>query len=139
MDDINTLVAEHACAKLIMACYSWMDLGDYPAVAELFSDEATWVRGGTPVKGKSAILAALQKRSPADVTRHLITNVVVSVRDGDTADATACFMPLRGARAAVGPAPMPKFDTVGDVTFKFRREDGAWKITNLQPTPVFKG
>lgn len=134
----DDFVAEFACTKLALACYSLMDQGRYEASADLFADDATWVRGGTPVTGKPAILAALHKRSPDDLSRHLITNVVVTRTGPDTAEATACFAPYRGRRAEAGPAPLGELDMVGDLAYRFVRVAGEWRIAHLQPSPVFR-
>lgn len=138
MTEAGTAVAEHACARLALACYSWMDQGDYEAVTDLFTEDATWVRGGKPFVGKTAIREALAKRSPADISRHLITNLIVTLRGADEADATAYFIPLRASRAADGPAPMPGIDSMGDLVFRFARTGDGWKISFVQPTPVLK-
>jgi uncharacterized protein (TIGR02246 family) len=129
MLDTIKVDAERACEKLAVAAYSLMDRGQYEATTALFTDDAVWVRGGKPVAGRDAILASLNQRPETDVSRHLVTNVMVSVSSDDEATGTATFIPLRGTR---------RITNVGDLAFRFRREADGWRIAHLQPTMIFK-
>lgn len=122
-----------ACERLVVGSYSLMDLGDYEECAALFAEDATWVRGGKPVTGRDAILAALNKRPEGAVTRHIVSNIFISQLAGEEASATAVFVPLRGPTDSP-----PAFDMVGDLSYRFSRKSGEWLITHLQPKPVFK-
>lgn len=130
--------AEHACERLAIASYSLMDQGRYEETAALFTEDATWVRGGKPVEGRSGILASLNQRPITDISRHLVTNVLVQLVSADEAEATACFVPLRGARREDGSVAMPPITNVGDLSFRFRREADGWRISHLRPTMIFK-
>nr|WP_314257339.1 nuclear transport factor 2 family protein [uncultured Devosia sp.] len=129
--------AEMACQRLVVASYSLMDQGRYEESAALFSADAVWVRGGRPVAGRDAILAALQQRPAGDLSRHLITNVLVEVA-GNEATATACFVPLRGSKREDGSVATPSITNVGDLAYQFRKEADGWRISHLQPTMIFK-
>lgn len=138
MLDTLHLDAERACEKLAVAAYSLMDQGLYEQTAALFAEDAVWVRGGRPVTGRSAILDALHQRPETDVSRHLVTNVMVSVSSEHEASATACFLPLRGPKREDGTVATPPITNVGDLHFRFRREPDGWRIAHLQPTMIFK-
>jgi hypothetical protein len=138
MHDTTRLDAEHACAKLAVAAYSLMDQGRYEETSALFTDDAVWVRGGKPVAGRAAILAALHQRPETDVSRHLVTNVMVSIASDHKATGTACFVPLRGAKREDGTVATPPITNVGDLAFQFRLEPDGWRIAHLQPTVIFK-
>jgi ketosteroid isomerase-like protein len=130
--------AVKSCEWLAMAAYSLMDQGQYEATADLFTTDAVWVRGGVPVTGPEAILAALHKRPATDLSRHLVTNVLIQDVDGDTARGTAVFVPLRGAIRDDGTVALGGISAVGDLEFAFRREGGRWKISALTPRIIFK-
>lgn len=134
----STSADERACARAMVACYTLMDLGDYEASAALFAEDATWVRGGTEVTGRADILAALRKRPPGAASRHLVTNVLITLTGSDSAEGVAYFMPLRASVGADGTGPLPPFTMVGDLTARFRRVGTQWLVTWLQPRPVFK-
>lgn len=130
--------AERACERLAIASYSLMDQGRYEETAALFTEDAIWVRGGKPVEGRAGILASLNQRPPTDISRHLVTNVLVSLTSADEATATACFVPLRGVKREDGTVAMPPITNVGDLSFRFRRETDGWRIAHLKPTMIFK-
>ncbi|CAN5138951.1 hypothetical protein BH10PSE9_BH10PSE9_02460 [soil metagenome] len=130
--------AERACAGLANAVYTLMDLGRYDETAALFAEDGTWVRGGNPTVGRAAIRAALDKRPPDQISRHVVSNVTITVTDNDHAEGAAYFMPLRGAKKEGGAAAMPAFDQLGDLAFSFRRDGNRWLIAFLKPSPVFK-
>jgi hypothetical protein len=115
-----------------------MDLGRYDESAALFAEDGTWVRGGNPTVGRAAIRAALDKRPADQISRHVVSNVTITVTDDDTAEGAAYFMPLRGAKKDGGAAAMPAFDQLGDLSFRFRRVGNRWLIALLKPSPVFK-
>jgi len=130
--------AEMACQRLVVAAYSLMDQGRYEETAALFTDDAVWVRGGKPVTGRVAILAALQQRPASDLSRHIITNILVTLSSDKEGTATATFMPLRGARREDGSVAMPPITNVGDLAYRFYRSVEGWRIAHLQPTMIFK-
>jgi hypothetical protein len=129
--------ARYACERLATAVYSLMDQGHYAECAALFAGDGVWVRG-EEVKGPAAIVEALNRRPADQITRHLITNVLVRVTSDTEATATAIFFPFRGARRADGTAPSPAAVSAGDLTFKFKRSETGWKIAYLNPQFVFK-
>jgi flagellar basal body rod protein FlgC len=126
------------CQTLATASYSLMDQGRYEETVALFSQDAVWVRGGKPFRGHEAILAALRQRPETMVSRHLVTNVLVERVGTDAARATACFIPLRGERREDGSVAMPSIESVGDLSFRFRLQADGWRITHLEPQPLFK-
>lgn len=130
--------AEMACQRLVVAAYSLMDQGRYEETAALFTDDAVWVRGGKPVTGRAAILAALHQRPATDLSRHIITNILVTLSSDKEGTATATFMPLRGARREDGSVAMPPITNVGDLAYRFHRSVDGWRIAHLQPTMIFK-
>jgi ketosteroid isomerase-like protein len=138
MLDAIAIDAERACEKLAIASYSLMDQGRYEETAALFTEDAVWVRGGKPVAGRQAILDALRQRPESDLSRHLVTNVLVRLASEREASATACFVPLRGAKREDGTVATPPITNVGDLSFTFRRETNGWRIARLQPTMIFK-
>jgi ketosteroid isomerase-like protein len=138
MLDTLDLDADRACQRLAVASYSLMDQGRYAETAALFTEDATWVRGGKPVTGRDNILAALHQRPATDISRHIVTNVLVTVTSEREAVATAMFVPLRGARREDGTVATPPITNVGDLAFRFRRDADGWRIVHLQPTMIFK-
>lgn len=128
-----------ACERLTIACYSLMDHGRYDETAALFTSDATWVRGGHPVAGRDAILASMTRRSTAEVSRHVVTNVMVTRTGNATAEASALFVAWRGTQDASGTIAIAPPVSIGDLALRFRRDDGIWYIVELKPQAVFRG
>lgn len=125
------------CEALVVASYSLMDHGDYDGCADLFAPDATWVRGGKPVQGRQAIRQALDQRPADQISRHIVTNVMVRQQGPVAATATALFIPVRGVRRDNGTCEMPAISAIGDLRYTFVRLDGQWLIQTLQPAMVF--
>lgn len=78
---------EHDCARLIALYANLNDAGAWKNVAELFTVRARLARPTAPddwIEGRAAILAAFLAR-PARTTRHLCTNIVITVLGEDDA------------------------------------------------------
>jgi len=127
-----------ACERLAIGSYSLMDHGNYAECAAQFATSGIWVRGGKPFTGPDEILAALEQRPPNQLSRHIVTNIIVRPVDAESAEATALFVPLRGAKEDAGLAQLEPPMTVGDLHFEFVREAGQWRIAKLTPQSVFK-
>lgn len=128
---------ERSCQRLVIASYSLMDQGDYDGCASLFAPDATWVRGGKPVQGRAAIREALNQRPADQVSRHIVTNVLVRQDGASTATATAVFIPIRGVVRENGTCAMPAISALGDLRYTFVRTEGRWLIQTLQPSMTF--
>jgi hypothetical protein len=126
------------CERLLVASYSLMDKGLIDACVGLFAEDGEWVRGGKPCVGRRAIREALGKRALAQITRHIVTNVMVTV-DGDEAGATALMVPLRGKASLDGTTPLTAPAMVADLEARFRRIGGEWFISYLKPVSIFAG
>jgi hypothetical protein len=126
-----------ACERLVIGSYSLMDQSRYEASAGLFAEDGVWVRGDPAPGTRGAILASLQQRPATGVTRHLISNVMVTLTGPDEAEATGNFLAFRGTRAETGPATMTGPSMVGDLFYRFRRGADGWEITHLETKSVF--
>lgn len=127
---------EMACQRLVIGSYSLMDQGRYEEAAALFTDDATWVRGGKAVTGRASILTSLRQRPQSDISRHIITNIFVEQTSQDDARATACLIPFRGSKREDGTVATPPIAIIGDVLYQFRRRD-SWLIAYLKPNFIF--
>jgi hypothetical protein len=122
-----TLEIEHACAKTVLQLFAAMDDNRYDDVAAAFTPDGVWHRAGKALRGRAAIIAAMNERPTDRLVRHIITNIVVDVSDGTHAEGrcyvTAYAGPLGDAPPAIN-APW----LVLTATHRFAPHDGAWKI-----------
>jgi uncharacterized protein (TIGR02246 family) len=76
-----------ACTDVTNRFFRCLDRRQYEELADLFTPDGAWVRQGTELRGRAAIVAALAERPAALATRHLVSNVWVDVVTPETAHA----------------------------------------------------
>ena len=85
MDAVETMLAEHGCVSICTRFYHHLDRREYKELASLVAEDGVWMRQGKSVTGPHAVLDALATGSPNRKTRHLLSNLVVTVFDGGRA------------------------------------------------------
>ncbi|HTN15623.1 MAG TPA: nuclear transport factor 2 family protein [Sphingomonadaceae bacterium] len=97
---------EADCTRLINLYANLNDAQDWPAVAQLYAEDALFRRpsGGDPVAGREAILASFLARSPR-AQRHVIANTVVDVVSETEACAFSAIILYQGEPAEDGGLP----------------------------------
>jgi hypothetical protein len=141
MDDLERLLIESACTRLVHEYCRRIDFGEGGRVAELFTDDGVWEGAGSPMRGTPAIrdgFAPLE-RSGAPLMRHLVTNVTIDVVDPDTATGLTYWINYRGKRSAddTGPVPSgpPRF--AGEYRDRFVRTPDGWRFAHRQASVTF--
>jgi len=92
---------EWDCARLINLYAALNDAARWAEVAALYTEDGSMTRPSAPdapIVGRDAILAAFESR-PARTTRHITSNIVVTILDADTATATSAMLLFTGADA----------------------------------------
>lgn len=97
---------EADCARLINLYANLNDAQDWPAVAQLYAEDALFRRpsGGDPVVGREAILASFLARAPR-AQRHVIANTVVDVVSESEATAFSAIILYQGELTEDGSLP----------------------------------
>jgi uncharacterized protein (TIGR02246 family) len=137
-DDIERLLAERACERVMLEYARLVDSGRASGLAGLFTADGQWIGAdGRGMRGQEEIRAAFTAREALSrrQSRHVITNVLVDIEGPDTARGVAYLINFRhdasGSEAEhPAPADHPKF--VGDYHLTFRRVDGRWLIHTLR-------
>jgi ketosteroid isomerase-like protein len=106
MTEFDRLIAERACERLILNYAAFNDASDWAAVAALYTPIGRMSRPTAPddfITGHEAILSAFQARAPR-TTRHICTNIRVTVHDeiGATATSQILLFTAAGAPPLVG-------------------------------------
>jgi SnoaL-like domain len=120
--------------------FYFLDERRYEDLLALMREDAVWHRQGKVLKGRAAILAALEERSRTQRIRHVITNVFLDKEDEKTASLIAYMTAYRFDNGSV---------TTGSVTIdgpfrfllvrtQFVREAGKWRIAEQAATPEFE-
>ncbi len=123
-------VAEWQCARLIHEFAHLNDAREYEKLAALFTVDGIFVRPSTPddvLSGRDTILAHFRSRPPR-FTRHVVSNILVSVESRDCASARS-YLILYSAPLDVEPGAVRRADTDarhGEFRDRFARVDGRW-------------
>lgn len=142
-DDLDRLLAEHACERLIYSYARYVDSGEAGQVADLFTEDGVWTGAdGRSMNGREQLRNAFLGRQGLTrrLSRHVMTNVHIDVHSENEATGIAYLINYRhdGPNETVekpGPARHPKF--VGDYHLTFRRIDNQWRIATLRFDLIF--
>lgn len=131
--DVDELLIERACARLVVESAASNDRRDWPALARLYTADGVVVRpNGQRLEGRAEIEAAYAAGPVQRVTRHLCTNILVDVDGPDDAHATTAVLIISGTRTddpdvASGIVPSERH-VVGEFADRFRRTEEGWRI-----------
>jgi uncharacterized protein (TIGR02246 family) len=134
-DELERLLAERACERVMLEYARLVDSGHASGIADLFTDDGKWIGAdGRGMHGKEEIRTAFLAREALGrrQSRHVITNIMIDVEGADTASGVAYLINFRhDATVAAHPAPAdhPKF--VGDYHLTFRLVGERWHIVTL--------
>lgn len=128
MTEIETLLAEQACERLIRGFARANDGRDFDALAALLAEEATYARPtdpNKPMQGRDAIVASFRARPATRFTRHLFSNTVVTVESATEARAISDVVLYMGAVVEDGVAKAEPA-LIGGFEDRFIKRDGQW-------------
>jgi len=126
MTPLDRLIAEQDIARLITQFGLLNDSGDWAGVADMFTQDARFVRpaGGDPVIGRDAIRASFESRPPRK-SCHLITNIIVDVLATNEASARSTLV-LYAAPAGATEAGSPAL--IGGFRDRLVRTSDGWQF-----------
>ncbi len=83
---MDTLAIERACERLVLDSVYFTDSQNYVAFIRLFAANGTIRRpSGEPLAGREAILNSYLSRPAGRMTRHICTNIRITVESADHA------------------------------------------------------
>ena len=129
---------EADCTRLCIDFAYHLDARRYAGVLDLFTADGKFDRLGTVFGGRDEISRFLEGR-PADVvTRHLCTNIRISVQSADEATGVCYVLFFSGKAGADARLPIPP-SPPGVVEYHdiFSRTAAGWRIRERRIAPVF--
>ena len=110
---------ERACERLVLDFAYFSDHREYESLGALFTEEGIMVRpSGTRLEGRNAIVTAY-RATPADrITRHICTNIRITVESSDRARGTTYATVYSNSST-------PK---IGEFEDEFLRTPEGWRI-----------
>ncbi|MYR38032.1 nuclear transport factor 2 family protein [Streptomyces sp. SID4944] len=127
-DPLAHLTAERACERLLVTFIHELDLGEPGRVAELFTLDGVgeWPEGHRRIEGWDALRVYFSARPADRLSRHICTNILVTLTSGSTATATTYFTTYRVDGHTGGMVPPRPPTQVGHYEDTFRKADGRW-------------
>ena len=129
MSDLNTLLAERACERLMLDYCECVDTRQFDRLVSLFAKEGVLNRSDTgEMKGRDVIKAFFDKLT-TDPLIHVASNSLIAVTGPEAAEASSYVTVYRSYRENA--AGLPKLEApyvVAKYVDKFAVEDGEWKI-----------
>jgi hypothetical protein len=133
MDDLKRLIIESDCTRL-MHRFNWaVDNMDYDEVESLFDEDCIFSRADKYYYGYSGLRESLNNRPIDRITRHLSSNIIIDVVDGDNATGKACCVVFgyRGLIESGSEAPLSAPDSLILHETKFIKKKDVWRIAHL--------
>lgn len=141
MDELQRLLAERACERLINEYARRVDFGQASKIADLFTEDARW-EGDQVFEGRERIREWFEGRQGVTrrVSRHVCTNVMVEVLSPTEARSHCYMINYRHDRAEGDdslpvPTEVPKY--VGELHDTFRLTDEGWLFSGRRVTVAF--
>jgi ketosteroid isomerase-like protein len=138
MDDVQRMLIEHACARLVAQYADAVNRIDLDTFTALFTPDAVWQRPGQkPLVGQAAIRAFMQARPSPRVLRHVSSPALIEAIDADHArgaSQTVCYEKLTDAPYPI-PGSIPSM--VVDYRDEYVRTAGGWRIARRDTSVVF--
>jgi hypothetical protein len=141
MTEIETLLIERACERLIVDSATHNDRHDWSALAALYTGEGVVIRpSGQRLEGRAAIEAAYAAGPTERITRHLCANLRVYADGPASAHATTAVMIVSGVLSddsdvAFGVVPS-EHHLLGEFSDRFVLTDDGWRIAERRASMV---
>jgi len=135
MDDIEHMLIERECSRLVTAYCHLIDHGEAARVVDLFSEDATWATQGVKMAGREQLRAGFEHRQDQTerMSRHVCHNFHCNVIDENHAEGVVYLTlyrndgdPDRKISPLVGPA------VVGEYRDRFERTADGWRISHRE-------
>ncbi|MGA0600974.1 nuclear transport factor 2 family protein [Caulobacter sp. KR2-114] len=141
MDDVERLLIERACARLVARYCHLVDHGEAERVADLFTEDGTWSSPEQMMDGREAIARGFRRRQDnrGRISRHVCENLLVEVQDAERAAGVVYLTlyredgpPGRPYATALVPA------LIGEYRDVFVRTPDGWRIRSRETVVSFR-
>ncbi len=140
MDPLQQLLIERECERLLIQSMWNTDFGVASHTADLFIPDGVMYVGPNTVRGQEAIRASFLKRQAMTerTSRHVVSNIVVTVRDEHHASAS-CYVTVyrHDGDPTQRPAPLNGPASVGQHDVEFVRTAEGWRFAEIRAAHIF--
>lgn len=142
MNDVRSLIAERACERLLVEYCRRVDFGEGAGIADLFTEDGVWSGVDLTLTGRDEIREWFTRRQALErrVSRHVCTNMMITLVAPDRADSTSYLINYRhdrqeGDLSLPVPAEVPKF--VGECHDELRLTPDGWRFARRHVDVAF--
>jgi hypothetical protein len=131
MDDLQRMLIERECERLVTAYCHYVDHGEAGRVAELFTEDGLWTGGRVTMKGREELAAGFGRRQADSnrMSRHVCQNFLCDVIDEDHATGVVYLTLYRhDGDPARKISPLMGAELVGEYRDTFLRTKKGWRI-----------
>jgi uncharacterized protein (TIGR02246 family) len=132
MDDLQKLLIERACERLVTEYCHYVDHGEAARIADLFTEDGVWTGGQVVMKGREQLAAGFaQRQANAErMSRHVCQNFLCRVLDENTAEGVVYLTLYRhdGDPARRFSSLQGQPELVGEYRDRFVRTSEGWRI-----------
>jgi SnoaL-like domain len=139
MNDSERRLVEQQCRDLVVLLCHLSDHGEREKAVQCFTPDGTWIRGGKPYTGRAEMLQSF--RATTQVIRHLTANVLVTVKDDNTAEGVTYYLAFHhdpGTAEPKLPLPLDPPFSLGEWHDKFVRTPEGWRIAHREVRRFFQ-
>jgi hypothetical protein len=129
-EQLDRLLAERECERLILEFVRRLDLEKPSSVAELFTPDGVWEwpGGERRIEGREAMRDYFGSRPSDRLSRRMMTNILVTVTSATTASATSYLTTYRVDGYSGGMLPPRLPVNIGHYEDTFRNIGGTWLL-----------
>lgn len=138
MEEERIRAIEAACTAVTLRFFRALDRREHDAAAAVMAPDGLWERQGTPLKGRSAILAALEQRPASRATCHVVTNIAVEVLGDDHARVHFYLVAYDGTVSGTE-TPVARLAGIRAGTDEMVRLPEGWRIQEKRSQAVLRG
>lgn len=137
--DRSDVAVRKACQQLILDYASFRDQRRGTEFANLFAVDGVLTVDGQTFVGRKA-LAARFADAPSQRSRHMMSNIRITVQDAKSASAVSYALIFVGAvpsAAQAAPVVVPNFTVMGEYHDKFVFTEEGWRMAARRFIPAF--
>ena len=140
MDRNDEQAIEWECQQILTRFCLYSDTRQYDKLINLFTPDGVWHRLGEALAGHEMLRTAMEARPLEALSRHVITNVLVTVIDADHAESISYKSIYRNEEGELleKPVPLNGPKWVSVYADNFLRTDEGWRITRKEGTTLFE-
>jgi hypothetical protein len=140
MDDIQRMLIERACGRLVTEYCHFVDHSEAAKIAGQFTEDGVWTAPENTMTGRAELERgfASRQRNTRRMSRHTCLNLLVDVIDENTAKGVVYLVLFRhDGEAGRATSPVGSPAMIGEYRDEFVRTDAGWRFKRRELVASF--